>query len=282
MSLWRRFRAKPGFPVAMKNHCFHSKSHRPPRIHITHSLLSCQQVLLSEICCQLFQQYERRNEPTNWNGFDQLRMTPFTSLEQLSPHYQTQSQGQIRVHPGCSAIQQLDVVHIPQSRKPSRHIALQMLPLHFWCLVEGHAPNFTILHVTGSFDLIGIMRQRRVRVKSVIGELVACPRILYGEFYNALRRTGRPKLRYKNVNKRNMASFHISPQSWETLADDCSRWRASRNEGYSFSITIYAKNGEEQRSSSSSTGWDIVVATNRLELYSVKGQYFRKQEMMQS
>ena len=34
--------------------------------------------------------------------------------------------------------------------------------------------------------------------------------ILYGEFYNAPRWTGRPKLRYKDVIKRDMAGFHIS------------------------------------------------------------------------
>ena len=36
--------------------------------------------------------------------------------------------------------------------------------------------------------------------------------IFYGEFYTAPCRTGRPKLRYEDVNKRDMASFHISPQ----------------------------------------------------------------------
>jgi len=47
--------------------------------------------------------------------------------------------------------------------------------------------------------------------------------ILHGEFYNAPRRTGRPKLRYTDVIKRDMASFHTSPQLWETLAADRNR-----------------------------------------------------------
>ena len=51
--------------------------------------------------------------------------------------------------------------------------------------------------------------------------------IFYSEFFNARRRTGRPKLRYKDVIiKRDMASFHISPQSWETLAANRNRCRA--------------------------------------------------------
>jgi len=47
--------------------------------------------------------------------------------------------------------------------------------------------------------------------------------IHHGKFYNAPRRTGRPKLRYKNFIKRDMTSFHISPQSWETLAANRNR-----------------------------------------------------------
>jgi len=63
--------------------------------------------------------------------------------------------------------------------------------------------------------------------------------ILYGEFHNAPRKTGGPKLRYKDVIKRDMAGFRISPQSWETLAADRNRWRASLSDGYSFSATNY-------------------------------------------
>jgi len=65
--------------------------------------------------------------------------------------------------------------------------------------------------------------------------------ILYGELYNAPRRTGRPKLRYKDVIKHDMAGFHISPQSWETLAADHNRWHASLSFGYLLSATSYAE-----------------------------------------
>ena len=71
--------------------------------------------------------------------------------------------------------------------------------------------------------------------------------ILYGEFYNAPRRTGRPKLRYKGVIKRDMASFHIFPQSWETLDADRNRWRASLSFGYSLSATSYTEKMEKCR-----------------------------------
>jgi len=70
--------------------------------------------------------------------------------------------------------------------------------------------------------------------------------ILYGEFYNAPHRTGRPKLRYKDVIiKRDIASVHISPQSWETLAAD--RNSASLSFGYSLSATSYVEKMEKRR-----------------------------------
>jgi len=59
--------------------------------------------------------------------------------------------------------------------------------------------------------------------------------ILYGKLY----RTGRPKLRYKDVIKHDMAILHFSPQSWETLAADRNKWRASLSYGYSLSATSY-------------------------------------------
>jgi len=71
--------------------------------------------------------------------------------------------------------------------------------------------------------------------------------ILCGEFYNAPRRTGKPKLRYKDVIKRDIAGFHISPQSRETLAADRNRWRASLSYGYSLSATSYAEKMERRR-----------------------------------
>ena len=71
--------------------------------------------------------------------------------------------------------------------------------------------------------------------------------IVYGEFYNAPRRTSRPKLRYKDVIKRDMAGFNISPESWGTLAADRNRWRASLSYGYSLSTTSYAEIMDKRR-----------------------------------
>jgi len=42
---------------------------------------------------------------------------------------------------------------------------------------------------------------------------------------------------YKDVIERDMRGFHISLQSWEALAADRNRWRASLTYGYSLSAT---------------------------------------------
>jgi len=53
------------------------------------------------------------------------------------------------------------------------------------------------------------------------------------------------KLHYNDVITCGMAGFHISPQSWETLAAHCNGWRASLSAVYSLSATNYVeKNGE--------------------------------------
>jgi len=92
--------------------------------------------------------------------------------------------------------------------------------------------------------------------------------ILCSEFYNTPRRTGRPKLRYKDVIKRGMVSFHISPQSWETLAADHNRWHASLSYGYSLSATSYAeKNGEAPSTSSITMGWAMTFLWLILQIF---------------
>jgi len=70
------------------------------------------------------------------------------------------------------------------------------------------------MHLAGSYNLTTIMRQQRLRWPSHVHRMEdgRLPKdVLYGEFYNAPRSSGRPKLRYKDVIKRDMASFHISP-----------------------------------------------------------------------
>ena len=76
---------------------------------------------------------------------------------------------------------------------------------HFRCLRSilgvswsymNHVPNSTILHLTGSYDLTTIIRQRRLHWLGQVHRMEdgRLPKdILYGEFYNAPCRIGRPK-----------------------------------------------------------------------------------------
>ena len=103
--------------------------------------------------------------------------------------------------------------------------------------------NSTILHLTGSYDLTTIIRQRRLRWLGHVHRMEdgRLPKdILYSEFYNAPRRTGRPKLRYKDVIKRGMAGFqslHIHGKHFLPIAAD----GVPLSFGYSLSGTSYAK-----------------------------------------
>jgi len=152
----------------------------------------------------------------------------------------------------------------------------QLNSFHFRCLRSilgvswrDHVPNSTILHLTGSYDLTTIIRQQHLRWLGHVHrmedgrlpkESLSLKDIPYGEFYKAPRRTGRSKLCYKDVIKHDMAGSHISPQSWETLAADRNRWRASL-EFWLFIVShkLRRKNGETLSSSSTTRGWAMMM-----------------------
>ena len=51
--------------------------------------------------------------------------------------------------------------------------------------------------------------------------------ILYGQLTAGKRNTGRPKLRFKDVCKRDMKNLNIDTDSWEDLASDRLHWRST-------------------------------------------------------
>ena len=74
-----------------------------------------------------------------------------------------------------------------------------------------------------------------------------------------------------------MAGFHISPQSWETLAANRNRlrWRASLSFGYSFIVShkLCRKKGEAPSSSSIKTGWAMMYAHMHLNYGAISGSH---------
>ena len=51
--------------------------------------------------------------------------------------------------------------------------------------------------------------------------------LLYGELATGTRPTGRPKLRFRDVCKRDLKSCDIDTDTWEATAEDRSAWRST-------------------------------------------------------
>ena len=58
--------------------------------------------------------------------------------------------------------------------------------------------------------------------------------LLYGELVEGSRHAGRPKLRFKDVCKRDMKRCNIDSDSWESIADDRPSWRQTVKQGAKF------------------------------------------------
>jgi len=77
--------------------------------------------------------------------------------------------------------------------------------------------------------------------------MVACPSIFFTASYTTRLVELHTQTALKDIINRDMASFHISPQSWEALAADRNRWRAPLSYGYSLSATSYTEKMEKCR-----------------------------------
>ena len=55
--------------------------------------------------------------------------------------------------------------------------------------------------------------------------------LLYGELAEGSRPVGRPRLRYKDICKRDMKLSGIDVGKWESYADDSNKWRTTVREG---------------------------------------------------
>lgn len=91
------------------------------------------------------------------------------------------------------------------------------------------------------------LKQRRMRW---LGHVVRmdCGRIpkdlLYGELVSGSRPTGRPKLRFKDVCKRDLKSLNVDVDTWEAKASERPAWRETIREGLSLFEDRLAKQSE--------------------------------------
>lgn len=120
---------------------------------------------------------------------------------------------------------------------------------HFRCLRsiigitwKDHVPNSAILSTTKSTDLYTMLRTRRLRWAGHtyrMDENRLPKAILYGEIADARRPVGWPKLRYKDVLKRDLQAFGFPSATWETLAGDRAMWHATIRSGAKRSCQQY-------------------------------------------
>ena len=98
---------------------------------------------------------------------------------------------------------------------------------------QDRVTNISVLERADIFSMYSLLKQRRMRwlghvVRMESGRI---PKdLLYGELVLGSRPVGRPKLRYKDVCKRDLKALNIDINMWETTACDRPAWRQTVKE----------------------------------------------------
>ena len=101
--------------------------------------------------------------------------------------------------------------------------------------------NAEVLSRAGLPSVFTLLRQRRLRWLGHVHRMQdgRIPKdLLYGELASGRRATGRPQLRFCDVVKRDMKATNMNTESWESLADDRSKWKGA--------LTQHLRAGEEK------------------------------------
>ena len=99
---------------------------------------------------------------------------------------------------------------------------------------QDKVPNTEVLERAGLPSVFSLLSQRRLRWLGHVHRMDdgRIPKdILYGELAEGSRARGRPKLRFKDICKRDLKSAGIDVQSWESVADRRGSWRAAVHQG---------------------------------------------------
>ena len=78
--------------------------------------------------------------------------------------------------------------------------------------------------------------------------------MLHGVLKNGTRRTGRPKLRFKDVIKRDLVDFNIQSDTWSQKAHHRDQWRSDLHRGRASDKANNLKKLSERRLRSSANG----------------------------
>ena len=110
--------------------------------------------------------------------------------------------------------------------------------------------NLEILQRFNSTPLSSILKQRWLHW---LGHIHHMPidrlpkQIMTGELTGGKRPIGQPKLRCKNVIKRDLNDNGINPMHWQTVAEELPTWRTSLTGGSAIDIKAYQIHQEIKR-----------------------------------
>ena len=99
---------------------------------------------------------------------------------------------------------------------------------------QDQVPDTEVLERANMNSLHTTLSERRLRWLGHVRRMDAgrIPKdLLYGELMEGQRKTGRPKLRFKDVLKRDLKNSAINLNTWESQADDRQAWRLAVKQG---------------------------------------------------
>ena len=99
---------------------------------------------------------------------------------------------------------------------------------------EDKMTNEEVFQITGSGPLSSRLKFIRLRWAGHVNRMPnhRIPRLLmHGVLEEGSRQTGRPRLRFKDVMKRDLKDFSITPESWTLLSKDRPNWRSRLHGG---------------------------------------------------
>ena len=99
---------------------------------------------------------------------------------------------------------------------------------------QDKVPNSEVLTRASAQSMFAVLSERRLRWLGHVRRMSPgrIPKdLLYGELASGKRKTGRPRLRYKDVCMRDMRAARISTSDWEEKAEDRSTWRTAVRKG---------------------------------------------------
>ena len=115
---------------------------------------------------------------------------------------------------------------------------------------QDRVTNTSVLEKAQITSMYSLLKQRRMRWLGHIVRMESgrIPRdLLYGELALGSRPKGRPKLRYKDVCKRDLKALNIDSSTWEAIACERSTWRQAVREGILHLEETLAEQSEAKR-----------------------------------